>query len=355
MKINYRLSSFAAVALLAVISSAQSAKPSADALLASIKAVPMPKYDPARRSEDGYVKKYIADLTSANAERNKLILEFYQDYPDNDETPALLEQRWQTLLRGGQIDKAAYDAAILETAQVAAADVPKKLKVAAEYWESNYKLQEADGSPSKVLAAIDDFTRVFPTEDRGAELLTMASYSTHDTPTLLTINKRILKDYPASKYAKYAFGIVHRIEAVGKPFDLSFADAISGKQISIADLKGKVVLVDFWATWCGPCVGEMPHVKDLYSQYHSKGLEIVGVSLDQPLDKGGLTKLKAFVAKNDIPWAQYYQGNYWDSAFSTSWGINSIPCLFIVDKKGNLLDVDGRTDLDKKVADLLKE
>jgi thiol-disulfide isomerase/thioredoxin len=113
--------------------------------------------------------------------------------------------------------------------------------------------------------------------------------------------------------------------------------------------------VDFWATWCGPCVGEMPHVKDLYSQYHSKGLEIVGVSLDQPLDKGGLTKLKAFVAKNDIPWAQYYQGNYWDSAFSTSWGINSIPCLFIVDKKGNLLDVDGRTDLDKKVADLLKE
>ena len=67
------------------------------------------------------------------------------------------------------------------------------------------------------------------------------------------------------------------------------------------------MVVDFWATWCGPCVAEMPAMKKLYAEYKDKGVEFIGVSLDHK--EGGLGQLKAFVAKEGIPWPQYYQGD----------------------------------------------
>ena len=101
-------------------------------------------------------------------------------------------------------------------------------------------------------------------------------------------------------------------------------------------LKGKVVVIDFWATWCGPCVAEMPKMKELYAKYHDQGVEFIGVSLDQPKEEGGLDSLKKFVKENEIAWPQYYQGNFWESEFSKSWGVNAIPCVFIVDADGKL-------------------
>ena len=104
-------------------------------------------------------------------------------------------------------------------------------------------------------------------------------------------------------------------EMIGMPFALEFTDAIKGSPVSIEGLKGKVVVIDFWASWCGPCVAEMPNMKRLYAEYKDKGVEFIGVSLDQPKERGGLDSLKSFVAKNQIEWPQYYQGNFWQSWF----------------------------------------
>lgn len=122
-----------------------------------------------------------------------------------------------------------------------------------------------------------------------------------------------------------------------------------------ADLRGKVVVLDFWATWCGPCVAEMPKMKALYQEYRGQGVEFIGVSLDQPRDKGGLDKLKAFVEKNEIAWPQYYQGDGWESEFSSSWEINSIPAVFVIDREGNLHSVDARGKLETMIPELLKK
>ncbi len=163
--------------------------------------------------------------------------------------------------------------------------------------------------------------------------------------------RRIVEQYPESRTAELAKGSLRLLDAVGKPFELEFTDAIDGSTVSIERLKGKVVVVDFWATWCGPCVAEMPEMKRLYAKYKGKGVEFIGVSLDQK--DGGLDKLKAFVEREGITWPQYYQGDGWDSRFSSSWGITLIPSVFVVDQRGRVHSVEARGMLESMIPELL--
>lgn len=138
-------------------------------------------------------------------------------------------------------------------------------------------------------------------------------------------------------------------DRVGKPLDIKFT-AVDGRPVDLAALKGKVVLVDFWATWCGPCVAELPHVKDAYAKLHDQGFEIVGISLDQEKDS-----LDAFVKKQAMPWPQYFDGEGWQNKYAQEFGIMGIPAMWLVDKQGNLRDLEAREGLDGKIEKLLSE
>jgi thiol-disulfide isomerase/thioredoxin len=135
----------------------------------------------------------------------------------------------------------------------------------------------------------------------------------------------------------------------GKPLNLAFT-AVDGRQVDLSQMTGKVVLIDFWATWCGPCVGEMPHVRKAYKDLHDHGFEIVGISFD--LDRKELTK---FVAENDMPWPQYFDGHGWTNAINSQFQVRAIPTMYLVDKKGMLRDTNGRENLADKVRALLAE
>ncbi len=113
---------------------------------------------------------------------------------------------------------------------------------------------------------------------------------------------------------------------------------IDGKSYTMKDFKGKVILLDFWATWCGPCRMEMPHLKDLYATYKEKGLEIVGVSLDQ----SGAQVVKPYIEQNGVLFTSLLADEAVVKAYG---GINAIPTTFLIDKKGRIQKVyRGYTD-----------
>jgi len=135
----------------------------------------------------------------------------------------------------------------------------------------------------------------------------------------------------------------------GKPLKLAFT-AVDGRQVDVSQMAGKVVLVDCWATWCGPCVAEMPHVRKTYKELHDRGFEIVGISFD--LDRSDLTK---FVSQNAMPWPQYFDGHGWTNAINNQFQIRAIPTMYLLDKKGVLRETNARENLSDKVRALLAE
>lgn len=165
--------------------------------------------------------------------------------------------------------------------------------------------------------------------------------------------KAIAEEIAASKapdeIKEMAAVLLKKANLVGNPLDIQFT-AVDGRKVDLANLKGKVVLVDFWATWCGPCVAELPKVKAAYDKLNPKGFEIVGISFDEDKDA-----LESFVKKKAMAWPQYFDGEGWQNKFGKQFGISGIPTMWLVDKKGNLRDLSARDDLVGKVEKLLAE
>jgi peroxiredoxin len=137
------------------------------------------------------------------------------------------------------------------------------------------------------------------------------------------------------------------IDKPAKDFTLPLLD---GTSFTLSGQKRKVVLVDFWATWCGACREEMPNVKEIHAAFAGKGLEIIGVSLDKDLEK-----LKSYIKENGIGWKMTCSGQGWTDETAKRYGVNSIPSMWLVDRNGILRHFGLRGEaLKEAVADLLK-
>ncbi|MDA0837641.1 MAG: redoxin family protein [Planctomycetota bacterium] len=170
------------------------------------------------------------------------------------------------------------------------------------------------------------------------------------------LGPNVLKSEDANvlRWGKKFEGMARLIELSGKPMEIKGKD-LSGEEFDLAKLKGKVVLVDFWATWCGPCIAELPNVKRHYASYHDKGFEVVGISLDTQK-----AKVEKFIKDNSISWPTLFSedsnANGWDHPLASYYGIMSIPKAILVNKEGKVVSLNARgTELARLLEESLGE
>lgn len=124
-----------------------------------------------------------------------------------------------------------------------------------------------------------------------------------------------------------------------------------GKPLALKDIKAKVTIIDFWASWCKPCRNENPNVVKMYNKYHDKGLEIIGVSLDKEGQKDRWIKA---IEKDGLTWPQVSNLKGWQEPIAQQYGVRSIPATFILDESGKIISSNLRGNaLEEKVAELL--
>jgi thiol-disulfide isomerase/thioredoxin len=312
--------------------------------------------EPSLSEIEAFRKEYgEAALKSANLARD-----FIKSYPTETERVAQASDAefnmLQLAVRLG-VTKETDRLQKLEAGRLSDPSIPEeqRFEIRVNSMQRKVMEKESEGMPA-LLATFESEVRIlqkeFPNREEPLMMLLQLSQMVESDKAKVFAKEAYdkAKDPMLKEEAKT---MLDRLNLLGSPLELSFAPMDTeahGATISIASLKGKVVLVDFWATWCGPCIQELPNVKQAYAELHDKGFEILGISFDSEKQA-----LERFVKKEGVNWPQYFDGKGWGNELGARFGINSIPSMWLVDKKGVLRDMNARTDLVDKVKKLLQE
>jgi thiol-disulfide isomerase/thioredoxin len=190
-------------------------------------------------------------------------------------------------------------------------------------------------------------------DDAAGALVTLMTLALNDVRLDAETKNNILKSVYGGSGSRTASGAPAPRTAAPSAFISVKGANLDGKEVSAADYKGKVVLIDFWATWCGPCMKEMPSVVAAHEKYKGQGFEILGVSLDAADQQD---KIRQVMKANGMTWEQIYDGGGWKAKNAVQNNVNSIPMTFLLDRSGAVRHKGLRgEELMSAIEELLKE
>ena len=283
------------------------------------------------------------------------VKDFYTHFPDHPKAADAHKKEYEMLrfavYLGNTNKLAALTALEQERLKDPNLSEDQRLEMRVQAIQRDVSIKQREGEEAMIAAQEKggrELLRDFPKRGEGYQILMeVAEESGPEKGAVLA--REIAESEASSEIKTAAKGLLKKLDSIGKPVPIKFK-AVDGREVDLAKLTGKVVLIDFWATWCGPCVAELPNVKKTYDSLHPEGFEIVGISFDADQES-----LEKFVAQKEMAWPQYFDGKRWQNKFGQEFGINSIPAMWLVDKKGNLRDMKGRAGLEEKVEKLLAE
>lgn len=202
---------------------------------------------------------------------------------------------------------------------------------------------DAQGADVAVLLMLADTVAQTPESGRVVEVIRGALPQLADNP-----------DPGVARRVQRLEGVVRRLDLPGNPLEVE-GTLLDGEQVDWQSYRGKVVLVDFWATQCPPCIKELPNVKEAYRTYHDKGFEVLGICLDS--DKEAVER---FLKTHKVPWQTLFhhelgeEATWWEHPMANKYAINAIPRAFLVDREGNVVHMNALgAELDKALDALL--
>ena len=277
--------------------------------------------------------------------------DFYTKFPDHPKAAEARRREYQLLSIA--VNRYHLIAQVprfekLQQERLADPKVSDDEKVKIRVTEIERLLRDLPDSATDVETKSRALLKDFPKRDEPYQLL-VAVMQNSPPEKAAALAKEISESEAPEEIKKQAGALLKTTDALGKPVNIQYT-ALDGREVDTAKLKGKVVLIDFWATWCGPCVAEVPNVKAAYEKLHEKGFEIVGISFDQDKDS-----LEQFIKKESMAWPQFFDGKGWENKFGQEFGIRGIPTMWLIDKEGKLRDLNARDGLELKVKGLLSE
>ncbi len=254
----------------------------------------------------------------AGIDRLKALEEKLQKDPKNEELAFYVQFRWLSGEHGQALTAPNADFPRIQTKWIE--DLEKFVEAAKEYPDS---------------------------ADAMLELAISHEFAGDDEKAIQRYDE-IVKQFPESTVRNKAAGAKTRLTCEGRTIPLQGTLVNGGRSFSLAQLKNKVVLVQYWATWCQPCIADMPLLEKLREKY--KDFEVVGVNLDN--DKQDML---AFLRENDPRWPQLYEEGGLESRFATEMGIQTLPTMILIDKQGKVVDRNIRAqELQTEVVKLMK-
>lgn len=187
-------------------------------------------------------------------------------------------------------------------------------------------------------------------DEISKSLVSLISVQNPNNQLIVDFINENVSDVEVKQEANTTFENVKKIMK-GQPSPTFTYENYNGGKTSLEDLKGKVVYVDVWATWCRPCLMELPSLKELEKEFHGKNIEFVSISVDDAKDK---EKWRALVERENLKGVQLFSDNSWDSQFVRDYMINGIPRFIIIDKEGNIIDADATRPSNPETKQILK-